>query len=97
MTKFEQIGVNYQMDSTSKQEAVKCFKFSCNCCCNKGIRIDCDRCQIAQVHYQMMAAFDTLEQMKEEKKNNLEIPKPIIVMQVPACACEGCEEAHSKE
>lgn len=37
MTKFEQIGVNFQYDANNVKEANRYFKYSCDCCCNKGI------------------------------------------------------------
>lgn len=58
MTKFETIGVNRQYDSTNKYEANKSFNHSCNCCCNKGMRIECDKCSIAYVHNLIIAYFD---------------------------------------
>lgn len=58
MTKFETIGINRQYDSTSKYEANKSFNHSCNCCCNKGMRIECDKCSIAYVHNLIIAYFD---------------------------------------
>lgn len=61
MTKFEQIGVNYQYDANSKFNAIKAFMNSCNCCVNKGMRIDCDRCAIAHTHNLVMAYFDDKE------------------------------------
>lgn len=61
MTKFEQIGVNYQVDSASKEEAIKNFKHSCYCCCMRGMRIECDRCTIAVVHNHVVAAFESKE------------------------------------
>lgn len=54
MTKFEQIGVNRQYDSTNKYEANKSFNHSCN----KGMRIECDKCSIAYVHNLIIAYFD---------------------------------------
>ena len=50
MTKFEQVGVNMQYDSATKEMARKKFSRSCKCCCHKGMRIDCDRCAIAETH-----------------------------------------------
>lgn len=67
MTKFEQVGINYQFDATSKEEARKSFKFSCDCCCNKGMRIECDRCSISQVHHQIIAAFETKSKTNKER------------------------------
>lgn len=61
MTKFEQVGVNYQYDAESKHQAQKSFTYSCNCCCAKGMRIDCDKCAIAQAHYLAIACFDSIE------------------------------------
>ena len=58
MIKFEQIGVNFQHEATSLQEANKFFKYSCDCCCNKGIKLECDRCAIAHVHSLVVAYFD---------------------------------------
>ena len=58
MTKFEQIGVNYQYDAVTKEQALRSFQYSCNCCCYRGMRIDCDHCAIAQTHHLVIAAFD---------------------------------------
>ena len=57
MIKFEQIGVNFQHEATSLQEANKFFKYSCDCCCNKGIKLECDRCAISHVHSLVVAYF----------------------------------------
>lgn len=64
MTKFEQIGVNYQYDATSTQEANKAFERSCHCCCHKGIHLDCDRCSIAAVHNMVVANFADIAAIK---------------------------------
>lgn len=61
MSKFEQKGVNFQHEATSKEEALKFFQYSCDCCCTKGIRLDCDKCKIAHVHSLVMAYFDDKE------------------------------------
>ena len=47
MTKFEQVGINYQHEATTKEDANRSFKYSCDCCCNRGMHIKCDRCAIA--------------------------------------------------
>lgn len=60
MTKFEQVGVNYQYNANNIQEANKSFNYSCQCCCNKGMRIDCDRCAIAHVHNMVVACFNDM-------------------------------------
>lgn len=61
MTKFEQIGINHQYAASTKEEAKRAFSHSCNCCCNKGIRLDCDRCAISHVHSLVVAYFDDKE------------------------------------
>lgn len=58
MTKFEQIGVNYQYEAESKQQANRSFRYSCDCCCQRGMRIDCDRCAIACAHSLVIAALE---------------------------------------
>ena len=57
MTKFEQVGVNFQYDATSIEQANRSFAYSCNCCCHKGMRIDCDRCAIAHTHNLVVACL----------------------------------------
>lgn len=51
MTKFEQVGINS-------------FNISCNICCCKGMRIDCDRCAISEAHSLVMACFDARKETK---------------------------------
>lgn len=58
MTKFEQVGVNYQYDADTIKQANKSFAYSCNCCCIKGMRIDCDKCAIAHVHNLVVACLN---------------------------------------
>lgn len=64
MHKFEQIGVNYQYAAATKEMAIKSFNISCNICCCKGMRIDCDRCAIAETHSLIMACFDARKETK---------------------------------
>lgn len=59
MTKFEQVGINMQYESDTKEVAIKKFARSCECCCNKGLCIECDRCSIAVVHQLVVASFET--------------------------------------
>lgn len=61
MTKFEQVGVNYQYDANNTYEANKAFKHSCNCCCSKGIQLKCDKCSIAVAHNLVVASFDDMK------------------------------------
>ena len=58
MTKFEQVGINYQYLSATKEDAIKSFDFSCKCCCNTGMHLECDRCAIAYTHNMVVACFD---------------------------------------
>lgn len=62
MTKFEQIGVNYQYEAADKASANRSFAYSCKCCCQHGMRIECDRCAIEIAHSMVIAAFDSMEQ-----------------------------------
>ena len=64
MTKFEQIGINRQYDAASIEEANKTFARSCECCCNRGMHIDCDKCGIAFAHSLVVASFEEKEKAK---------------------------------
>lgn len=57
MTKFEQIGVGFQYDAANKAEANRSFRYSCRVCCERGMRLECDRCAIAAVHDMTIASF----------------------------------------
>ena len=70
MTKFEQIGIEYQMEAIDKVEAIRSFNHSCKICCSKGAFVKCDRCAISQVHYQVLACFDDLEAFKAKSFQN---------------------------
>lgn len=61
MTKFETIGVSYQYEAANSYQATKSFQHSCNCCCAKGMKIECDSCAIAHAHSLVMAYFDDKE------------------------------------
>lgn len=61
MTKFEQIGVNMQYDAPTKQVALQYFSRSCECCCKKGLHINCDRCAIETVHKLVVASFENIK------------------------------------
>lgn len=50
MTRFEENGVAIQYATKNIPQATHCFKNSCNLCCNRGFRIDCDRCAISYAH-----------------------------------------------
>lgn len=57
MTRFEEVGVERQLMSDSKARAERAFRHSCELCCYRGFRIDCDRCSIAHTHYEVVAVF----------------------------------------
>ena len=59
MTKFEQVGINFQYDAPTTEAAIKSFKYSCACCCNKGMRFDCARCAIVNTPAMIVALFDS--------------------------------------
>ena len=62
VTKFEQVGVELQYEASNKHEANRSFKYSCRVCCERGMRIECDRCAIAATHAITVAAFDTAKE-----------------------------------
>ena len=62
--KFQTIGINRQYDASSAEDATKAFKRSCECCCNRGVQLDCDHCSIAFVHSLVMANFDDINKSK---------------------------------
>lgn len=64
ITKFEQIGVERQKDSSSKYEANRNFAHSCEVCCCKGMKISCEKCSIAFVHKEIIACFDDYKTAK---------------------------------
>ena len=66
MTKFEQIGVERQLESDSKKEALRNFRHSCNVCCYRGIHLNCDKCSIAEAHKQVVATFNDMKEVKHE-------------------------------
>lgn len=57
MTKFEEIGIERQYNSCSKQAAIKAFEKSCDACCKRNMQIDCNKCGINSVHNDLMRAF----------------------------------------
>lgn len=58
MTKFETVGVNRQFDAINVEEANKAFAHSCEVCCKKGMRIECDKCHIAYTNTLICAYFN---------------------------------------
>lgn len=65
MTKFEQIGISYQVESRTKEEALRNFQHSCYCCCMRGMRIECNHCAIEAAHKHLIAAFEQKDNPEE--------------------------------
>lgn len=59
--KFIELAIRYQNAASTKEEAVKNFERSCNICCNRGLHLDCDRCQVSVVHNMTIAVLDDLD------------------------------------
>lgn len=70
MTGFERKGCEIQMDSQTVSQAVKNFAYSCEVCCNRGIRISCDRCAIAVTHENVVAFI--LDSEEERRRREVE-------------------------
>ena len=68
MTNFESVGISYQYDATTIEQANKSFKYSCDCCCSKGRHAECDRCAIANVHALIVAYFNDRDKTKENER-----------------------------
>lgn len=66
MCKFEQIGVERQYTSVTKEDANRNFRISCTICCNRGMHLECDRCAISTAHDLMIATYNDLANNKEE-------------------------------
>lgn len=67
MTRFENLGVNYQYSSLTVEEADRNFKFSCDCCV-RNTRCSynrCDRCAISVAHSLVVAAISENNNGKE--------------------------------
>ena len=58
MTNFEEKGVALQNESRTRIQAENRFKYSCDLCCNRGLRIRCDSCAINAAHESMMDVLD---------------------------------------
>jgi len=67
LTKFENIGVELQKSSESKDEALLNFRNSCNICCYRGMHIQCDKCYIKSAHQQVLACFAEYQRIKRNR------------------------------
>lgn len=57
MTYFEAKGIEIQGNSLNEFQARKQFENSCERCCMRGLRIDCDACGIKAAHERVIEAF----------------------------------------
>ena len=57
MTYFESKGVEIQGNCLNEFQARKQFERSCECCCMRGLRINCDSCAVKAAHEQVLDAF----------------------------------------
>jgi hypothetical protein len=62
MIKFEQIGVNLQMESKTKEQAKARFSYSCDRCCYTGKKLECDHCAIKVYNRLVLASFGEEEE-----------------------------------
>lgn len=62
--KFIETGIRLQQEAVSKDAANKAFSYSCECCCNRGLNIPCEKCQIRMVHNLTIAIFDDFTKIK---------------------------------
>lgn len=60
MTKFESIGVVLQQEAASPEDSLARMRYSCHCCCARGLRIPCDQCSIKAAHALTLGAFEAL-------------------------------------
>ncbi len=66
MCKFETIGAERQYESASKYEADRNFRISCNICCSRGMKINCDQCAIAVAHELVVSTYGNNEVEQHE-------------------------------
>lgn len=73
LTKFENMGVELQKSSESKDEALRNFRTSCNICCYRGMHIQCDRCYIKAAHQQVLACIDDYQRIERDRGMHNEV------------------------
>ncbi len=79
MTGFEQKGCDLQMACETIPQATNRFKYSCEICCSRGLRISCDRCAIACTHEQVCAAIrDAEEERRQKQVERLKLNKKLV-------------------
>ena len=57
---FFEHGVYRQQKSLTICEANRNYSYSCELCCNRGYRVDCDRCPIKFAHKQTVELLRSL-------------------------------------
>lgn len=62
MLHFERIGAEWQDSALNTHQAIKSFNRSCEICCERGYRIDCDRCEIKAAHNRKMEVLRFLDE-----------------------------------
>lgn len=73
MTHFERIGAEWQESALNAHQAIKSFNRSCEICCERGYRIDCDRCEIKAAHVLKMDVLRFLEEERLAKARAAEL------------------------
>ena len=68
MSRFEEYGVELQNRARDAEEAKKKYENSCDICCSRGFRIDCDRCAISYAHALVMACLVPAK-----------VPEPVLI------------------
>jgi cobalamin-dependent methionine synthase I len=67
-SKFEITGIQYQMNSTSIDEATENFMMSCNICCRFGQKLICDECGIASANDRVLSTFQFIDETHKKVK-----------------------------
>lgn len=85
MFHFERIGREWQESATSAFQARKSFRRSCEICCERGYRIDCDRCEIRAAHERQLDVLRFLDQERFfpeascQPSNGTRVPMSVLV------------------
>lgn len=63
MTRFEEVGINLMMSCNSVGEVTASYNRSCDLCCLRGRRCECDHCIIAVAHEKLVNMLTKKEVM----------------------------------
>lgn len=69
MTKFETVGINNLYAAHNLNHLKNNFAYSCNVCCNQGLRLECDRCAISVTQQLLAATMAGKGKQRNEKRN----------------------------